>query len=101
MARFEKTKIKYFARAALTLLVIFLLLQIQTWVVERAGGVDGSFGIRPVTHKCLGFTYLPKGSGIFPSGEVEFNLIRFHFRYSVSHNDDRPFCVGQDIWYGE
>lgn len=97
----KKEKLKYLIYALIVLLVIFLLSQLQPWVIERAGGVDGSFGVRPVTHKCLGFTYSANGSGIFPSGEVEFRLIRFYFRYSVSDDDDRPLCAGQDVWYGE
>jgi hypothetical protein len=78
--------------------VILALTQLQPWIVARAGGVAGSFGVRSMTHECLGISY---ENGIFPPGEMEFTFLRFHFRYSVSESLSRPLCVGQDIWYGE
>lgn len=92
-------KRKYFLYTLIVILMIFLLSQMQPWGIERMGGVAGSFGVRPITHKCLGVTI--STNEVFPSGEVEFQLIQFHFRYSVSDDNDRPLCVGQDIWYGE
>ncbi|MFT3891314.1 MAG: hypothetical protein QM730_06740 [Anaerolineales bacterium] len=83
------------------LLIVFILLvltQLQPWIVRRAGGVAGSFGVRSVTHACLGITY---ENGIFPPGAMQFTLGYFHFRYSVDKEDTRPLCIGQDIWYGE
>lgn len=74
------------------------LTQLQPWVTERMGGVDGSFGVRPVSHACLGFTYK---NGFFPRGEADFTFQRFHFRYSVAEDVSRSLCIGQDIWYGE
>lgn len=74
----------------------------QPVIVESVGGVAGSFGVRPVSHDCLGYVYLPNRIGVFPFGEIEFRMIKFHFRYSVPDADDsRPLCIGQDIWYGE
>lgn len=83
------------------LFVLVLLSQLQPNVVQLAGGVDGSFGLRPTSHKCIGITISRGGWDIFPQGDLEFRLVRFYFRYSVSSEDDRPLCVGQDIWYGE
>jgi hypothetical protein len=89
---------KYLLFFFLIAVVILALTQLQPWVVARTGGVAGSFGVRSMTHACLGIT---NEDGMFPPGEMEFMFIRFHFRYSVSENPSRPLCVGQDIWYGE
>jgi hypothetical protein len=80
------------------LTVLCVLTQLQPWIVERVGGVAGSFGVRPLTHACMGLTY---ENGLFPAGEMDMNFIRFHFRYSVNNDASRPLCIGQDIWYGE
>lgn len=79
-------------------LIVLALTQLQPWIIERAGGAAGSFGVRPVTHACLGITY---ENGIFPPGETDFAFLLFHFRYSVNDDGSRPLCLGQDIWYGE
>lgn len=78
---------------------MFLLTQLQPAIIHSTGGVAGSFGVRPVSHRCLGFVVAD--NDYFPSGEIEFTMFLFHFRYSISHEDERPLCVGQDIWYGE
>jgi hypothetical protein len=82
----------------LIVLMLLVLSQLQPWLVERAGGVAGSFGVRPLTHVCFGVTY---ENGIFPPGEIGFTFLWFHFRYFVTGDDPRPLCVGQDIWFGE
>jgi hypothetical protein len=85
------------------LIVILFLTQLQPLVLKASGAVDGSFGIRPTSHKCLGLTLKAEGAASrLPAGEVEFQLGFFHFRYSVSEEPgQRPICVGQDIWFGE
>ena len=89
---------KYLLFPLLIAFVSLALTQLQPWIVARAGGVAGSFGVRSMTHACLGITY---ENGIFPPGEMQFTFLRFHFRYSVPESLARPLCVGQDIWYGE
>jgi hypothetical protein len=85
--------------------VILGLSQLQPLVLRSVGAVDGSFGIRPVSHECLGLTIgSEKSLSRLPPGDVEFQLGRFHFRYFISAEDgsgQRPICVGQDVWYGE
>lgn len=85
----------------IVLVAFMLLMQLQPEIVGLAGGVEGSFGVRAVSHKCIGFVVYDVGKGIFQPAELEFRLMRFHFRYSVSEVNERPQCVGQDIWYGE
>jgi len=88
----------YLLLVLLIAFVILALTQLQPWIVERAGGVAGSFGVRPITHDCLGITY---ENGFFPPGEMDFTFMQFHFRYFVTADLSRPLCIGQDIWYGE
>ena len=90
----------------LTFLVITIFLsQLQPFIVRAAGAVDGTFGVRPVSHRCLGITHEASEGGIWaPVGEVEFTLWLFQFRYTVSENDrsgHRLMCTGQDLWFGE
>jgi hypothetical protein len=67
--------------------------------------VDGSFGLRPISHKCLGVTLEgPQRPSVLPEGDVEFELGLFHFRYFVSEEiglGETPMCLGQDLWFGE
>jgi hypothetical protein len=97
-----KTLLEYLI---LALVVALVLSQLQPLVVRAAGGVGGSFGVRPVSHRCLGLVLEgPDRASKLPAGEVEFQLGLFHFRYSLSEEDrlgDGPICVGQDVWYGE
>lgn len=89
-----------------TLLVIAIFLsQLQPFIVKAAGGVDGTFGVRPISHKCLGITHqVSEGDFWPPKGDVEFTLWLFQFRYTVSELDrvgSTLFCTGQDLWFGE
>jgi hypothetical protein len=97
-----KTILKYLL---IGLVVSLFLTQLQPLVLRAAGAVDGTFGIRPKTHQCLGLTLEAEGAASrLPAGDVEFRLGFFHFRYSVSEEAgaaQRPICVGQDIWFGE
>jgi len=90
----------------LTVLVLAIFLsQLQPFILKAAGGVDGTFGVRPVSHKCLGFTHQASEEDFWPPvGDVEFTLWLFQFRYSVSENDKSGhnlMCTGQDLWFGE
>lgn len=73
--------------------------------VSARGGIARSFGVRLISHDCLGLMIEAKRAvEIFPEGELEFKFVRFHFRYYVSSDyadSTRSICIGQDIWYGE
>jgi len=101
-----KTFIRSFFIALLTFLAVAIFLsQLQPFVVKAAGAVDGTFGVRPISHNCLGITYEAGEGDIWPpNGDVEFTLWLFQFRYTVSENDKsghRLMCTGQDLWFGE
>ena len=90
----------------LTILAITIFLsQLQPFIVRAASAVDGTFGVRPVSHQCLGITQDASEGGFWPPiGDLEFSLWLFQFRYSVTENDKtglRPLCFGQDLWFGE
>ncbi len=101
--------------------VLLVLSQFQPLLLRSVGAVDGTFGVRPISHMCLGLTLETKhsiprtigdsiprtiGDSIpqFPLGDVELHLGLFHFRYVVNEeisSRQRPICVGQDLWFGE
>jgi len=90
----------------LTVLAILLFLsQLQPFIVKAAGAVDGSFGVRPKSHKCLGITHIASEEAFWPpEGAVEFDLWLFQFQYKVSDNDKAGhtlMCTGQYLWFGE
>ncbi|MBK9928155.1 MAG: hypothetical protein IPP66_23045 [Anaerolineales bacterium] len=90
---------KSFIITSIIVSAMLLLTQLQPAIIYFAGAVAGTFGVRPVSHQCFGLVVTENDH--FPPGEVNITMILFHFRYSVSHEDERPVCVGQDIWYGE
>lgn len=91
--------LKYFTIAIVLFIALIFLLQII--VVPLMGGVGGSFGLRPHTHRCLGFPIKSKLVGWLPDNDIELNIF-LHFRYQVSSEiADRNYCLGQDIWFGE
>lgn len=101
-----KTLTKSFFIVLLTFLAIAIFLsQLQPFIVKAAGAVDGTFGVRPISHECLGNTQEASEGDIWPQvGDVEFKLWLFQFHYTVSENDKtghRLMCTGQDLWFGE
>jgi hypothetical protein len=88
----------------LVLAVILVLLQLQPALIHMRGGVAGSFGLRPMTHACLGWVGPADRFAWLPYTDFEFRLGWFHYRYSYTkdHCDSgTPMCLGQDIWFGE
>lgn len=85
--------------------VIILVSQLSYLLVAANGGVAGSFGVRQMSHRCIGWQMdSKKAMEVLPEGDIEFRLLLFHFRYSVLSDNDysnRVYCIGQDIWYGE
>ena len=96
-------------RFRLPLLTLFLLLtcaavtQLQPFLLKNLGALDGSFGIRPMSHACAGPQL--KGASIrwLPTVDFRFKVGGFSFRYWVDHqaSPERLYCIGQDIWFGE
>ena len=76
-----KTLTKSFFIVLLSFLAVAVFLsQLQPFIVKAAGAVDGTFGVRPISHKCLGITHEAIEGDIWPpTGNVEFNLWLFQF----------------------
>jgi hypothetical protein len=90
--------------AVASILLLCLAAQLQPVVIRALHGADGSFGIRPLSHRCLGWAAASEALRFLPGGEWEFHLGGFHFRYSLMKENLQPgtrLCVGQDLWYGE
>jgi hypothetical protein len=89
----------------IVILVRVFLFQMQPAFVGFLGGVAGSFGMRTISHMCMGVTVnVVTATALFPHGELEFHAGLFHFRYSITQDDydsTREFFLGQDIWSGE
>jgi hypothetical protein len=87
----------------LLLLACLLLTQTQPLILRALHAVDGSFGLRPVSHACLGLPLTGSAFGWLPPGDLRFQAGLFSFRYwlEASSPSDRPYCLGQDVWYGE
>lgn len=94
---------KKFLILLVSLAFVFVLLQ-RLLPLIVPGGVGGSFGLRPTSHRCVGLRIKPRGIIEFlPKGDIEFQIpYMLHFRYVIPHEPlDREFCLGQDVWYGE
>jgi hypothetical protein len=77
-------------------LVVFQLVSINL-----SGGVGGSLGIRPVTHKCIGFVIDGVTTSALPSGDWGFDRF-LSVRYSLpEEREGARLCLGQDVWLGE
>lgn len=89
----------------ITIFSLIALTQLSGMLVAVRGGVAGSFGIRAMTHDCIGLRIgAEKAIELLPEGNFQFHFLLFHFHYSVSSefaDSDRVFCVGHDIWFGE
>ena len=85
------------------LALLLLLTQLQPALLQASGAVDGSFGLRPTTHKCAGLRL----SGDWVAArlspvdwQAKFGLFSMRW-YVPEEAGGRPFCLGQDVWYGE
>ncbi len=85
------------------LTLLALASQLQPAYLRARGAVDGTFGLRPVSHHCAGLTLA--GATVtrrFPSAEWEGTFGFFRARYHVTREaTGRDFCLGQDVWFGE
>lgn len=86
--------------------LFFLLILIDSLLLAFFPlGAASNFGIRPMTHKCFGLIIRSeKFTKLLPEGDITFFAIGNRaFRYYVPHHliDERPLCLGLDVWYGE
>lgn len=83
--------------------LLLVLMQLQPLFLRTRNAVDGSFGLRPVSHQCAGLRLTGEWvARRMPPIDWEGNLGYFHARYLVPHEaSGREFCLGQDIWFGE
>jgi hypothetical protein len=96
-------KHKILPNILLAFTILLLLTQLQPLFLRVLGAVDGTFGLRPVTHQCAGLR-LTGGFVLerFPATEWEGKFGFFRARYFVTRDAmDWDFCLGQDIWFGE
>jgi len=94
-------------RAVFISIVAFLLLvaltQLQPFFLGLSGAVDGSFGLRPLSHKCAGIKLSGEriAARLGPA-DWQAKLGYFSVRYYVPDEAaEWDFCLGQDIWFGE
>ena len=88
---------------SLVSLVVFVvvLVVLQLVAVNFFGGVGGSLGIRPVSHRCIGITIDGVTTSALPSGDWGFDYL-LHVRYRLpEEREGVRLCLGQDIWMGE
>lgn len=78
-----------------------VLIVFQLVAINLSGGVSGSLGIRPVTHKCIGFVIEGSTTSALPSGHWGFDTL-LHFKYYIpEEREGKRLCLGQDVWMGE
>ena len=84
------------------LVILLLLTQLQPLFLQSLGAVDGTFGLRPVSHHCAGLTISGETAARLPSADWDGALGVFRVRYNVTREaSGRDFCLGQDVWFGE
>ena len=87
------------------ILLVFIILILLAFFAFFPLGVASSFGIRPMTHRCLGITIRSKSFVNFlPEGDFTFfSTGARQLRYYVPRRllNDRPLCLGVDLWHGE
>lgn len=97
MKKMKKKKAVIISIAVIFLYILFVLFPLML------GGIDGSFGIRPRSHRCIGIVISNKRAlNTFPKGDVAFNFLGKSYVYRIDETRMRhDVCIGQDIWYGE
>ncbi|MEW6094722.1 MAG: hypothetical protein AB1531_12240 [Chloroflexota bacterium] len=85
------------------LLACALSTQLQPALIKSQWGVDGAFGVRPMSHQCMGLQVSGASIRWLPAAEIRFRVGQFSFNYIVEKEPapERPYCIGQDIWFGE
>lgn len=87
----------------ISLLILILLTQLQPLFLRSLGAVDGTFGLRPVSHECAGITLTGEWvSARLAPADWQKKVGYFSIRYQVPQEaEGRVFCLGQDVWFGE
>jgi len=77
--------------------------QLQPFLLKSLGALDGSFGLRPMSHACAGLRLNGASIGWLPAADFSFSIGLFSVRYWVDEEawPERPYCIGQDFWFGE
>jgi len=77
--------------------------QLKPFLLKSLGALDGSFGVRPMSHACAGLMLNSASIDRLPTAVFRFNVGRFSVRYWVDEGSrsERRYCLGQDIWFGE
>jgi len=92
---------KKFAAVALSLLVLLTVALLLFFPL----GLASSFGIRPLTHACLGIQVKSgKITSLLAKRDITFFTTPARdFRYFVPQTLPlgTPLCIGMDIWNGE
>ena len=85
------------------IILLAVLSQLQPVYLHLVGAVDGTFGLRPVSHQCAGLMLSSEAvTRQLPPADWEKRIGFFHVRYFIPREaDERKFCLGQDIWFGE
>jgi len=83
------------------IIFIAVLVVLQLAAVNASGGIGGSLGLRPTTHKCIGLPVDGSTTSALPTGDWGFDYL-LHVSYQVPENREGvQMCLGQDIWFGE
>ncbi len=85
------------------ILACAVLTQLQPTLLHAFRAVDGSFGIRPMSHQCAGIQADGASLGWLPAADFRFTVGRFSVLYWVDKDawPGHPYCIGQDVWFGE
>lgn len=77
--------------------------QLQPALLKSMHAVGGSFGLRPMSHQCIGLKVMGEAIDWLPAGDYRLTIGRFLIRYRVEEQvrPERIYCIGQDVWYGE
>lgn len=88
---------KYKVVIIIAITFLLILLIVNFWA-------GGSFGVRPSTNGCLGIPIRYKTVlKYFPEGDIGSNSFRYYVpaKNNSTFSNERIFCLGQDVWFGE
>ena len=97
----KPSPIRRFLLSVLGILVLLALLTpLQPALLRALGAVDGTFCLRPTSHKCAGLTLTGEWvAGALSSKDWRGTFGLFQIRYFVPREaTERGFCLGQDVW---
>jgi hypothetical protein len=85
------------------ILFLALVTQLQPVFLDALGALNGTFGLRPTSHRCVGLSVSADWvTGALPSADWQGTFGLFRVRYFVPREaGGGGFCLGQDVWFGE